>query len=76
MSDSTPPARRPRGFAAMPRETVSRIARTGGQAAHVAGTAHEFTSDEARIAGRKGGQTTAFRRAAKASNAPGSDSTS
>lgn len=31
------------------------IARKGGVAAHQKGTAHEFTSDEAREAGRKGG---------------------
>jgi general stress protein YciG len=47
--------RRPRGFAAMDRKLVSEIARKGGKAAHSAGTAHEFTSEEAREAGRKGG---------------------
>lgn len=31
------------------------IAQMGGRKAHVVGTAHEFTSDEARAAGRKGG---------------------
>ena len=31
------------------------IARRGGRAAHQKGTAHEFTADEARAAGRKGG---------------------
>ncbi len=46
---------RPRGFAAMDRKLVSDIARKGGKAAHSAGTAHEFTSEEAREAGRKGG---------------------
>jgi uncharacterized protein len=50
------PVRRPRGFAAMDRKLVSEIARKGGKAAHSAGTAHEFTSEEAREAGRKGGQ--------------------
>jgi general stress protein YciG len=39
----------------MDRTLVSDIARKGGKAAHSAGTAHEFTSDEAREAGRKGG---------------------
>ncbi|MFO0676462.1 MAG: KGG domain-containing protein [Polyangiaceae bacterium] len=57
--------RRPRGFAAMDRRLVSEIAKKGGQAAHKAGTAHEFTSEEARVAGRKGGQSTHARRAAK-----------
>ena len=32
------------------------IARKGGMAAHRKGTAHEFTSEEARAAGRKGGE--------------------
>jgi general stress protein YciG len=32
------------------------IASKGGRAAHAKGTAHEFTSEEARAAGRKGGQ--------------------
>ncbi|MEN6415634.1 MAG: KGG domain-containing protein [Armatimonadota bacterium] len=32
------------------------IARKGGRAAHQKGTAHEWTSDEARTAGRKGGE--------------------
>ena len=50
-----PKPRRPRGFAAMDRKLVSEIARKGGKAAHSAGTAHEFTSEEARAAGRKGG---------------------
>lgn len=50
-----PVARKPRGFAAMDRERVSAIARKGGKAAHEAGTAHKFTSEEAKAAGRKGG---------------------
>lgn len=54
--------RRPRGFAAMDRALVSEIARKGGKAAHTAGTAHEFTSDEAREAGRKGGRATHAKR--------------
>ncbi len=44
-----------RGFAAMNPEQVRELARRGGVAAHRAGTAHEFSSDEARAAGRKGG---------------------
>src|SRR3981081_3347991 len=54
--------KRPRGFAAMDRKVVSEIARKGGKAAHSAGTAHEFTSDEARVAGRKGGRATHAKR--------------
>ena len=45
-----------RGFASMSREKQREIASKCGRAAHSKGTAHEFTSDEAREAGRKGGQ--------------------
>jgi hypothetical protein len=54
--------RRRRGFAAMDRQAVSEISRKGGKAAHAAGTAHEFTSEEAREAGRKGGLASHARR--------------
>lgn len=43
------------GFAAMPPEEQRRIASKGGKSVHAQGKAHEFTSDEARAAGRKGG---------------------
>lgn len=46
-----------RGFASMDMEKQRAIARKGGQAAHEQGTAHEFTSEEARMAGRKGGRS-------------------
>ena len=36
-----------------------KIASKGGKAAHAKGTAHEFTSEEARRAGRKGGKARA-----------------
>lgn len=45
-----------RGFAAMDREKQRRIASEGGRAAHRQGVAHEWSKDEAREAGRKGGQ--------------------
>jgi uncharacterized protein len=45
-----------RGFASMDDDKQRSIAAEGGRAAHAQGTAHEFTSDEAREAGRKGGQ--------------------
>src|ERR687885_238596 len=45
-----------RGFASMEPEKQRRIASEGGRASHVKGTAHEFSSDEAREAGRKGGE--------------------
>jgi len=46
---------RSRGFASMNAEKQREIARKGGKAAHAKGTAHEFTPEEAREAGRKGG---------------------
>lgn len=45
-----------RGFAAMDPSKQREIASKGGRAAHAKGTAHEFSSDEAREAGRKGGE--------------------
>src|SRR5690349_6123432 len=44
-----------RGFASMDRDKQREIASKGGRAAHVRGTAHEWTSEQAREAGRKGG---------------------
>jgi general stress protein YciG len=44
-----------RGFASMDRTKQREIASKGGKAAHRKGAAHEWTSDEAREAGRKGG---------------------
>jgi hypothetical protein len=41
----------------MSREKQREIASKGGRAAHEKGTAHEWTPDEARAAGRKGGQS-------------------
>ena len=48
------PARR--GFAAMDPEKQRQIASEGGRAAHRQGVAHEWSTEEARAAGRKGGQ--------------------
>ena len=45
-----------RGFAAMSPERQRQIASEGGRAAHRQGVAHEWNSDEARKAGRKGGE--------------------
>jgi general stress protein YciG len=45
-----------RGFASMSAEKQREIASKGGRAAHMKGTAHEWTPEEARKAGRKGGQ--------------------
>ena len=49
------PSRSNRGFAAMDADQQREIASKGGRAAHEQGTAHEFSPDEARAAGRKGG---------------------
>lgn len=46
-----------RGFAAMDKEKHREIASKGGKAAHELGRAHQFTSEEAREAGKKGGKT-------------------
>ncbi|GAB3845326.1 hypothetical protein GCM10028822_03620 [Hymenobacter terrigena] len=45
-----------RGFAAMDPEEQRRIASEGSKASHESGKGHEFTSEEAREAGRKGGE--------------------
>jgi uncharacterized protein len=52
---SIDPIKKKRGFAVMDPTQVRELARRGGVAAHRAGTAHEFSHEEARIAGRKGG---------------------
>ena len=54
-TEDRPRKRRARGFAAMDAEKQREIASRGGKAAHAKGTAHEFSPDEARDAGRKGG---------------------
>lgn len=63
-----------RGFASMDPQRQREIASEGGRAAHEKGTAHEFTSEEAREAGRKGGQ--ARSQANRNKNAEGSHGTS
>lgn len=45
-----------RGFAGMDEDKQREIAAQGGRAAHESGNAHEFSSEEAREAGRKGGE--------------------
>ena len=56
---------RGRGFAGMDRERQRQISSQGGKAAHQKGTAHEFDSNEAREAGRKGGMVSGGRRRAR-----------
>ena len=66
-----------RGFASMDPERQREIASEGGKAAHQKGTAHEFTSEEARRAGsmshgnRQAAQ--AGTRSGASSDAPGAD---
>jgi general stress protein YciG len=55
-------AKEDRGFASMDRSKQKEIASKGGKAAHQKGTAHEWTSEEARDAGRKGGLASHRRR--------------
>jgi general stress protein YciG len=52
-----------RGFASMDTGKQREIASKGGKAAHAQGRAHEFTADEARVAGRKGGEAVSRDRA-------------
>jgi len=44
-----------RGFARLDPARLAEISAQGGRAAHEAGTAHKFTSDEGKRAGRRGG---------------------
>jgi uncharacterized protein len=55
-------AKEDRGFASMDRAKQREIASKGGKAAHAKGTAHEWSSEEAREAGRKGGMASHRRR--------------
>jgi general stress protein YciG len=65
-----------RGFASMDPQRQREIASEGGRAAHERGTAHEFTSEEAREAGRKGGQARAENRSARQRAASSSSASS
>jgi len=58
-------AKEDRGFASMDRNKQREIASKGGRAAHQKGTAHEWTTEEAREAGRKGGMVSGGRRRAR-----------
>lgn len=50
------PAKSRRGFAAMDPQRQREIASQGGKTAHLQGSAHQFTSEEARVAGKKGAE--------------------
>lgn len=66
-------AKEDRGFASMDRAKQREIASKGGKAAHQKGTAHEWTSEEARDAGRKGGIASHQRRREQASTPASGD---
>lgn len=51
-----------RGFASMPLHKRREIASKGGTASHAKGVAHEWTSEEARKAGHKGGKAAQHRK--------------
>ena len=63
--EASPNGKKRRGFAVISEELRKEISRKGGRAAHAAGTAHEFTSEEARVAGRKGGYVSHAKRQAR-----------
>ena len=69
---SEQPKKQRRGFACVDPDKRSEIASKGGKAAHAAGTAHEFTSEKAREAGRKGGIARAAKRKAAQEGEPSS----
>ena len=66
-------AKEDRGFASMDRGKQREIASKGGKAAHQKGTAHEWTSEEAREAGRKGGMASHRRKQEQSAPVAGSD---
>ncbi len=68
-------AKEDRGFASMDRAKQREIASKGGKAAHQKGTAHEWTSEEARDAGRKGGIASHRRRREQAAAQTGNTDT-
>lgn len=51
-----------RGFASMDTSKRRETACMGGEASHAKGAGHEFTSEEARVAGSKGGKARAMKR--------------
>lgn len=62
-----------RGFAAMDPEQQRQIASKGGRAAHEQGVAHEWSKEEARQAGRKGGTVSGKRRSINRTENDGCD---
>ena len=70
MSTSEDKPKSKRGFASMSPERVREIAKLGGKAAHTSGNAHQFTAEEAREAGRKGGLAPHVKRGRGAQHLP------
>jgi general stress protein YciG len=75
-NQGNPSGKSNRGFASMDPQRQREIASEGGRAAHEKGTAHEFTSEEAREAGRKGGQARSANRRSALSQSGSSGSSS
>ena len=73
IGEEDPVAKEDRGFASMDRAKQREIASKGGKAAHQKGTAHEWTSEEARDAGRKGGIASHRRRREQMGGNPGAE---
>lgn len=61
------------GFAAMPPEKQRLIASKGGKSAHERGVAHEWSREEAKEAGRKGGIISGKRRSINRTENDGCD---
>jgi uncharacterized protein len=57
------PVKKLRGFAAMSKERQKEIASLGGKMAHQRGTAHQFDTEAAKAAGKKGGEASRKKRA-------------
>jgi uncharacterized protein len=55
MNEENKTTKKPRGFAALPPEQRTEMARRGGKRAHELGKARTFTREEAKVAGRLGG---------------------
>jgi uncharacterized protein len=53
---------KPRGFSKMDKDVQRAIASKGGKAAHARGSAHKWSTEEARAAGAKGGAATRQRK--------------
>jgi general stress protein YciG len=70
---TNPEGKKRRGFASMTSEKQREIASKGGRAAHIKGTAHEWTPDEARSAGRKGAHASRNGRGRPAEPGPGKE---